>query len=281
LIGLDDLSVFAEGLDHSEGVAWNPIDGHVYAGGERGEFYRVSLEGSVEQIATTNGWMLGLAVDAAGRIYACDHGHGRISRLDPTTGTTDVYGHGRGERPFDTPNVAAFDADGNLYVTCSGEAGHPEIARIDPAGAIETWSSEVPAYPNGCVVSPDGEALLVVEAKAERVVRLPIRSDGSAGTPETYVELPDTDADGLALDAGGGLWVTLYRPDGLVRVGPDRRIDGRLDDHLATTLNAPTNIAFAGPELRRAIVANVSGRTLLEADFGVAGQPLFVPEVHT
>jgi gluconolactonase len=281
VIGLDDLTVFAEGLNHSEGVVWNPADGCVYAGGELGEFYRVSLDGTVERVATTNGWMLGLTVDVAGRVYACDHGHGRISRLDPRTGVTDVYGHGRGERPFDTPNVAAFDAAGHLYVTCSGEAGRPEIARIDQTGAIETWTTEVPAYPNGCVVTPDGDALLVVEAKAERVVRVPIRPDGSAGAPETYVELPDTDADGLALDADGGLWVTLYRPDGIVRVGPDRRIDGRLDDHLATTLNAPTNIAFAGPDLRRAIVANVSGRALLEADLGVSGQPLFIPEVQT
>src|SRR5262249_17747832 len=75
VIGLDDLTVFAEGLNHSEGVVWNPADGCVYAGGELGEFYRVSLDGTVERLATTNGWMLGLAVDAAGRVYACDHGH--------------------------------------------------------------------------------------------------------------------------------------------------------------------------------------------------------------
>lgn len=280
MIGLGDFTVFAEGLDHAEGVVWNPVDGCVYAGGERGEFYRIALDGTVEQLGTTEGWMLGLAVDAAGRIYACDHGRGRIARLDPDTGTIDVYGHGRGDDPFDTPNVAAFDPVGNLYVTCSGESGRPEIARIDRSGAIETWTTEVPAYPNGCVVMPDGGALLVVEAKAERVVRVPIRDDGSAGTPETFVELPDTDADGLTLDAEGGLWVTLYRPDGLLRVDPDGHIDVRIDDHLATTLNAPTNLAFSGPGLRRAIVANVGGRELLEADLGVAGQPLFVPEVE-
>ena len=33
----------AAGLNHPEGVAWNPVDGHVYAGGEAGEIYRVGL----------------------------------------------------------------------------------------------------------------------------------------------------------------------------------------------------------------------------------------------
>ncbi len=47
-LGVIDVEVFrelAEGLNHPEGVAWNPIDSHVYAGGEAGEIYRVSLEG--------------------------------------------------------------------------------------------------------------------------------------------------------------------------------------------------------------------------------------------
>ena len=42
-------------------------------------------------------------------------------------------------------------------------------------------------------------------------------------------ELPDTDPDGVALDADGRYWVTLYRPDGLVRIdaGGRRRARGR------------------------------------------------------
>src|SRR5262249_31592869 len=184
------------------------------------------------------------------------------------------------DRPLDTPNVAAFDGSGNLFVTCSGEEGRPEIVRIDPDGSIRTWTTDVPGYPNGCVVLPDQSALLVVEAKAERAAPVALRDDGSAAPPEPFVELPDTDADGLALDGDGNLWVTLYRPDGIVRADPTGTIDLRLDDHLATALNAPTNIAFAGEALERAFIANVGGRHLLEADLGVKGQPLFFPRVN-
>ncbi len=128
-------------------------------------------------------------------------------------------------------------------------------------------------------MTPDGSALVVVEAKAQRVVRVPILEDGSAGTPEVVAELPDTDADGISLAADGSYWVTLYRPDGLVRIAPDGSVSTVVDDHLASHLDAPTNIAWVGEALDRAVVANVGGRFLSIADVGVAGHPLHYPEV--
>ena len=277
---LERFEDLAEGLNHPEGVTWNRVDGSIYAGGEGGEFYAVSLEGEVTQVASTGGSMLGLAVDGRGRVYACDAGKGEIARLDPATGAVETYARGVGGGDMDCPNVAAFGPDGVLYVTCSGEDGRPEIVRISPgATTAERWTTAVQAYPNGCLVTPDGSALVVVEAKAERVVRVPIRADGSAGEPETIAELPDTDADGIALDAEGNLWVTLYRPDGIVRVAPDGGTDLVVDDHLASTLDAPTNIAWVGSDLDRAVVANVGGTSLSIADLGVAGESLHLPEI--
>jgi hypothetical protein len=75
------------------------------------------------------------------------------------------------------------------------------------------------------------------------------------------------------------MWVTLYRPDGLVRVDPDGAVSIAVDDHLAHTFDAPTNIAWVGKALDRAVVANVGGRFLSIADVGVAGHPLHYPEV--
>jgi gluconolactonase len=276
---LERFEEFVDGLNHPEGVAWNPFDGCVYAGGEGGELYRIPLDGDVQLLGSSGGGMLGLCVDGRGRVYGCDAGRGEVVRIDPTTGAIETYARGVGGKDLDTPNVAAFDAAGNLYVTCSGEDGRPEIVVVHPGGPAERWTDALPGYPNGCVVSPDGSAVLVVEAKAERVARVGILPDGSAGRPETLVDLPDTDADGLAMDAAGGLWATLYRPDGLVRITQDGRIDLTIDDHLASTFDAPTNIAFVGPRLERAVVANVGGRHLSIADLDVAGQPLHYPEV--
>jgi len=274
---IERFEVLAEGLNHPEGVAWNPLDGHVYAGGEGGEFYRVSLDGEVDELGATGGSMLGIAVDGRGRVYGCDDGNGEVARIDPATGTIETFARGVGGVEMDEPNVAAFGPDGSLYVTCSGDE-RPEIVRIRD-GVTERWCDELVDYPNGMVVVPGGDAMLVIESHAQRIARVPIGPDGAAGAATTFGELPDTDADGLALDADGYVWATLYRPDGLVRLDPDGREVVRIDDHLATTFDAPTNMVFVGDGLRRAVVANVGDRFLSWADLDVAGAPLHYPEV--
>ena len=43
----------------------------LWAGGEAGQLYRVSLDGRVEEVARLPHFVLGVAVDAAGAVYAC------------------------------------------------------------------------------------------------------------------------------------------------------------------------------------------------------------------
>jgi gluconolactonase len=278
VIDADRFDELAGSLNHPEGVAWDPTAGCVYAGGEGGEIYQVTLEGEVTVVGSTGGSMLGVAVDGRGRVYACDDGNGEIARWDPMTKEITTYARGVGGGDMDCPNVAAFGPDGALYVTCSGEEGRPEILRIAPGGdPVERWTDVVPAYPNGALVTPDGSALIVVESHAQRLVRVAIQPDGAAGDVSVIAELPDTDADGVALAADGALWVTLYRPDGLVRIAPDGTSQVVVDDHLAQTFDAPTNMAWVGAELDRVVVANVGDTFLSIGDVGVAGEPLHYP----
>jgi len=281
VIPLERFQELAGGLNHPEGVAWNPVDGRVYAGGEGGEIYAITLEGHVVQVCSSGGSMLGVAVDGRGKVYACDAGNGEIARWDPATGQLSTYARGPGGRDMDTPNMAAFGPDGSLYVTCSGEDGRPEILRV-PAGAreVDRWTDAVPGYPNGASVTPEGDALIVVEAHEQRLVLVPICADGSAGTPLVVAELPDTDPDGVAIAADGSLWVTLYRPDGLVRVSPDGTVELAVDDHLASTFDAPTNVAWVGDALDRVVVANVGDTFLSIGDVGVVGHALHRPLVE-
>ena len=278
MIDPDVFSELAGDLNHPEGVAWDPLSGRVFAGGEGGEIYAVTLDGDVTEVVSSGGSMLGIAVDGKGRVYACDDGNGEVVRWDPAGEELTTYARGLAGADMDCPNVPAFGSDGFLYVTCSGEEGRPEILRVSPGGeAVERWTDAVPGYPNGALITPDGSALIVVEAHAQRLVRVAIGADGGAGAVSVVAELPDTDADGVALAADGSLWVTLYRPDGLVRIAPDGTVDLVFDDHLAHTFDAPTNIAWVGSDLDRAVVANVGDTFLSIGVVGVAGQPLHYP----
>ena len=273
-----DFDELAGGLNHPEGVAWNPFDGLVYAGGEGGEIYAVTLQGEVTEVARTGGSMLGLAVDGRGRVLACDAGNGEVVRWDPAGGL-EVVVRGPAGAALDTPNMLALDPGGALYVTCSGEDGSPSVMRAVAGAEPRVWVDAFMEYPNGCAVSADGRILYVVDSHGQSVFAVPILEDGSAGTPQSVATLADTDADGVALDAEGALWVTLYRPDGIVRIGPDGAVETVVDDHLARTFDAPTNLAFVGPALDRVVVANVGDRFLSIGDLGVRGQALHYPDV--
>ncbi|MBL8582533.1 MAG: hypothetical protein JNL61_09955, partial [Rhizobiaceae bacterium] len=71
-----DLRLVADGLDHPECVCWCPSADSLYAGGEHGQIYRVSLSGAVNMVTQVpGGFILGLAADGNGFVYACDIGN--------------------------------------------------------------------------------------------------------------------------------------------------------------------------------------------------------------
>jgi gluconolactonase len=274
-----ELSAFGElagGLDHPEGITTGS-DGRVYAGGEAGQIYAISLDGHVDEIASTGGFMYGVATDRAGNVYACDFGRAEISRIG-RDGRVGTYSSGAAGRPFRVPNFAAFDDDGNLFVTDSGGWGDDDglVFRIAPGGETEVWSDRVPRFPNGCCLTDTGDALLVIESHGRCVTRIPI-DDGGAGSPEVVVSLPGSQPDGMALAADGTLLIGCYRPDRIYIVPPggDPRI--LVEDPDGVVLNQPTNVTFIGANLDRLAVASLGGWSVMAADVDVTGLPLRYP----
>ena len=122
VVPLESLETFAFGLDHPEGICITP-GGSMYVGGEAGQIYRVDEKGAIEEITSTGGFILGLAADAEGRVYAIDNSAKCVWRVDPERGTIEVWASGPDERPFRTPNWGAFDEAGAYYLTDSGGWG--------------------------------------------------------------------------------------------------------------------------------------------------------------
>ena len=280
MVALDDFETLATGLDHPEGVAVGP-DGLLYAGGEAGQIYRVARDDALDEIASTGGFIYGVAVSGSGDVFACDFGNVAVARLSATTGKVATYSNGTAGRPMRVPNFAAFDDRGNLYVTDSGEWGRDDglVYRIAPGGATAVWTEATPRFPNGCCLTAGGEALLVVESHGRAVLRVPIEDDGGAGRPEPIVDLPGSQPDGIALAEDGTMFVGCYRPDRIYRISPGGPIEVFADDPDGVVLNQPANVAFWGPNLDRLVVSSLGGWSLVAAPADVRGLPLRYPSV--
>ena len=276
-----DISVFLDGLDHPEGVTWGP-DGFIYAGGEIGQIYRINIETKdVQELGRTNGFVLGMALDAKNNIYACDATNRSVYKITPE-GSISAYSTGTIDNPFGTPNYPAFDIDGNLYVADSGdwEANNGCIYKIDSKGETRVWDTRLAQFPNGLCLGPDGDYLYVAMSLNEpRVARVKIESDGSAGDTETVVELPNTVPDGLAFDSQRNLYIACYRPDRIYRLSSSGNLEILGEDFQGTLMAAPTNVVFCGPNLGRMLSANLGRWHLTEYQVGINGLPLNYPDL--
>lgn len=274
-VALDKLETFASGLDHSEGIAVT-LQGDLYVGGEAGQIYRIVDDKPVE-VANTGGFLLGLAADAAGRIFAIDSTARKIWRLDPASGALDTFADAGGA--FKLPNWGAFGPDGSYFVTDSGGwmAGDGCIWVVRPGGATERWTDQSRDFPNGCCLSPDGSRLYVAESVPGAIVEIPIGADGRAGQRRVLCDLGVAVPDGIACTTDGSLVIACYRPDVIYRWHPRDGLSVLAADPRGTVLAAPTNVVFTGPDLETLVVPNLGRWHLTRGRFGLNGVPLNYP----
>jgi gluconolactonase len=275
-VALDKCETFAVGLDHSEGIAVTPR-GEIYVGGEAGQIYRIEND-KPREVASTGGFLLGLAADADSRIYAIDNVAKRVWRFDPAAGSLEAFA-GPPAATFRVPNWGAFDASGNYYLTDSGDwmAGDGCIWVVRPGGAVALWSDESHAFPNGCCLSPEGDRLFVVESVPGAIVEIAIGKDGRAGKRRVLCDLGVAVPDGVCCATDGSLIIACYRPDVIYRWHPRDGLSILAADPRGTVLAAPTNVVFTGPGLETLVVPNLGRWHLTRGNFGLAGVPLNYP----
>lgn len=277
----DVLVVFTEGLDHPEGVTVGP-DGQLFAGGEAGQVYRIDPStGAFEQVASTGGFLLGLCADGDGLLYCCDVGRREVLRVDPQSGTVEVYSKGTSDRVMVNPNWPVFDAEGDLYVTDSGAWKRNDgcIFRIDRHGNTSVWTEKTSNFPNGACLDLHQDALLVLESCTPALVRVAIEDDGSAGARQQIAALDGTVPDGVSIDIEGNSYVCCYRPDRILRVDRAGNVEILADDPEGTILSAPTNGVWVGPNLERFVTGNLGRWHLTECNWGTRGVPLQYPKL--
>ena len=268
---------FGEGLDHPECVAWG-CDGYAYAGGEGGQLYRIDTNvGSFEEFTNVGTFVGGICQDGNFNIYVCSGGV--VKKVDQS-GNVSVYSDGTESTKMLTPNYPAFDSNGNLYVSDSGEWGEDNgrMFKINSDGEAQIWSADIRSFPNGIALSETGDFLyVVVSLNSPRIERIPILEDGSAGRAELVVELPLSVPDGIAFDTEGNLYISCYRPDRIYRLSVNGELEILVEDYEGTLMAAPTNIAFCGPRRDDLLSAHLGRWHISRYEIDAVGIPLNYP----
>lgn len=277
ILRVEDIEIFAEGLDHSECVAIHP-DGSVWAGGEGGQIYRIPSDGGDPQVvANTGGFILGIAFSPdASWLAICDNAKKCIWKLSLADFSLQVYAGGAEGEIFKNPNYAVFDTRGRLYVSDSGNFRkvNGKVFCFDADGKGRIWHKGPFSFANGLALSADFKFIFVVSTWLPGVERIAINEDGSAGKREVYVTLPQTCPDGIAFDAEGNLYVSCYTPDIIYKVNTKQEVRVLLDDWEGHTLSNPTNIAFGGKEYDELYVANLGRWHMSKIKMPVKGMKL-------
>ena len=122
------------GVDHPESIGIGPA-GEAYTTGTGCQVYHIDLQtNSCEQFATTKARCLGSVVDADGNLYVA-HTAGDVLRITPQ-GEISQYAAAPGGEPMKCTNYPAFDRQGNMYLSESGDWSGAVSSRILHRGTV-------------------------------------------------------------------------------------------------------------------------------------------------
>lgn len=273
------------GVDHPESIAVGP-QGEAYTTGTGGQVYRLDLGANTahQYASTAPRRVLGQAADANGNLYCADCTDGFVLRIAPD-GDESVYASAPGGGRFACPNYPAFDAQGNLYLSDSGDwsgALNGRLWRIAPGGGEAVlWYPDLVDTPNAIALDATGEYLYFVETFGGSIARVRIRADGIAGAFERVVHMPRHIPDGIAFDCSGRIWIACHRPDSIYIFDlRSRRLELFASDWKGEELRGPTDVAFAGADRNILLAASLDNLVVHRFDdSGATGLRLRFPNL--
>jgi gluconolactonase len=267
-------TIFAEGLDHPEGLAFDS-KGDLWCGGEGGQIYKILSNGRHSEVANVGGFCLGVAFRPDGKLLICRVEPPGLVVLDPETCNHEVFATEVAGRRLITPNFPAFDRKGNLYFSDSGmkDSATGCVVKIRLDGVETIWQADL-RFANGLSFDLEQRTLFVVQSFDDNVLRIPILADGSSGKPEIYCAQLEAVPDGLALDEEGNLYTSCYGNSRIYRIRPDGSKEIVSEDRQGIVLNRVTNLAFGGLDLKDLYAANLGGRQISSLKMDTPGVSL-------
>lgn len=221
---LDDLA-FAEGPRWHAGRLWFS-DMHSNRVIAADEASRVEVIATVERQPSGIGWL------PDGRLLVVSMTDRRVLRMDD----------GKLVEHADLSQIAHWhcndmvvDSSGRAYVGNFGFDLHAgatprltDLALVEPDGQASV-AAEGLSFPNGIVITPDGESLIVGETLAGRLTAFDIEPDGSLSGRRVFAELEAAVPDGICLDADGAIWLASPTSREVLRVRDGGEVTDRID----------------------------------------------------
>jgi sugar lactone lactonase YvrE len=202
-------NVFLDGLVFPEGPRWH--NGRLWFSDMQGlDVMTVDPAGKVEKIIEVKGSPSGLGWLPDGRLQVVSMIDRRLLRLD-AEGLVEVA---------DLSHLASFHCNdmvmdhlGRAYIGNFGfdfAANAPvkpaEIVLVTPEGYARVVAEDL-LFPNGAVITPDGQTFIVAETFGHRLTAFDIEGDGSLVNRRIWAKLNEAYPDGICLDAEGAIWV--------------------------------------------------------------------------
>jgi len=158
-------------------------------------------------------------------------------------------------KPLRSPNDLTIDPKGGFYFTDPGGSNVTSpigtVHYVDPQGKTHRIAEGL-AFPNGIVLRPDGNTLIVGESGYNRVLVFDVLAPGKLGPRKIFATLPtkqgdqiDNAPDGMTLDEDGNLFVAHYGMHAVQVLSPEGKLLRSYPGGNLTT----SNVAFAGPNM--------------------------------
>ncbi|MDW3215282.1 MAG: SMP-30/gluconolactonase/LRE family protein [Ilumatobacteraceae bacterium] len=245
--------VIVDGLAFPEGMRWR--DGHLYYSDIfGGVVQRVAPGGSPETLAEVDGLPSGLGFAPDGTILVVSMRTRSVMRLGPNgpelwADLADLTNGDCNDMLVDPLGRAYVGNFGYDYVG-GAERQPAALVMVDVDGSARQVADGL-WFPNGMVLTPDGNTLLVAETRGERITAFDVAADGSLSGRRVFATLPDRGPDGMGIDRDGGVWFGDPHTRQVVHVDADGEVQ--------TTWEAPNEqtqaCALGGPDGHTLFVA--------------------------
>jgi len=167
-------------------------------------------------------------------------------------------------------NDISTTPDGDLlagalrFLPFAGEDPRPgALLRLPARGGAATTLTEDVVWPNGIGRARDGD-VLANDYSGKCVLAVP----AGGGAARTFAASPHGSADGLAVDAEGGVWIALGEGGGVARLTPEGALDAVLD----LPADFVSSLSFGGQDGCDVLITGIG--TLLLARSDVPGAPV-------